>query len=89
MSDSTTDTSLDEFRAEVLAFLDANAERKVDDERQEVRVGRGRRRRRPVRGGRPRAGAARPRRRQGVAGQALRRRPRLDHRAEASTAAAS
>ena len=32
MSDSTTETSLDGFRAEVLAFLDANAERKVDDE---------------------------------------------------------
>ena len=32
MSDSATDTSLDGFRAEVLAFLEANAERKADDE---------------------------------------------------------
>ena len=47
------DITIDEFRDEVAAFLDANATPKQRG-RAEVRVGRGRRRRRPVRGGRPR-----------------------------------
>ena len=77
--DPMPDITIDEFRDEVTAFLDANAAEEAG--RAEVRLGRGRRRRRPLRGGRP----PRPRRAslergQGVAGQALRRRPRLDHR---------
>ena len=85
MADQPT---LDEFRDEVVAFLDANAKLKQAEEQQFV-WGEGDDDVAMFEEVDPERGAARAGRGQGVAGQALRRRPRLDHRRRASTAAAS